>query len=370
MTVFFFVQVYYDVSDTYSFPPTFLQIERTEDYFSDMGLSPEAIAYIQSWKTFDVNNYLNYSLYRSGKESFEQFARSLDLKNVSDFKISTANRYDNSTEVFCYRCKNRNINLNDGLLVNGRLTYEINFDPYSRNRVELSEYGLLIRGSSTKQNYYLNLGKGRHLMNVDEDIELNLYSKYEIRVNAHRMIRFERNFETCTKVERESLTSCAKRCKYSIYETCGHCRYVLSGNESLLQEDRKLCSLLVYDIFGRCHGENTRNISQCSKHCLPLCEEIVYQFTMQKLHGYNEINVLFLLNYVDDGILTYEEKPSFSFHTAVSNVGGQLGLWLGMSLITLVQFCMYCITRLLEKKTRTLSRRRRCFRNVQAVEIV
>lgn len=42
------------------------------------------------------------------------------------------------------------------------------------------------------------------------------------------------------------------------------------------------------------------------------------------------------------GILWYEEVPTYTVDTFISNIGGQLGLWLGASVISVVQIVYYC----------------------------
>lgn len=43
---------------------------------------------------------------------------------------------------------------------------------------------------------------------------------------------------------------------------------------------------------------------------------------------------LWLYYEVDDGILVFEEIPTYTWATMISNIGGQLGLWTGASLLT------------------------------------
>lgn len=168
------------------------------------------------------------------------------------------------------------------------------------------------------------------------------------------MVRY--NYKnSCTTNANRSYQACASECNYQTLEKCGNCTYVRTGNENLVVGRKSLslvwnfCSFMKFD-FSSCLRKFDKNIRQCYSECLPLCDEIIYQYTVLKNTQLGSgIWATFKLTYPHTGLLVFQENLSLNFQSAISNIGGQLGLWLGMSLITVVQVIMIFVTRLLNQ---------------------
>lgn len=91
-----------------------------------------------------------------------------------------------------------------------------------------------------------------------------------------------------------------------------------------------------------CSSETVEELQrQCTKgpsKCLPECDEWTYHYSTTVLWDKPVDSVMIWLTQNPfDGILTFEEVPTYTFDTFVSNVGGQLGLWLGASVVSVIQ---------------------------------
>lgn len=81
--------------------------------------------------------------------------------------------------------------------------------------------------------------------------------------------------------------------------------------------------------------------SKCLRTCLPVCEQWIFKHsTLTFDYQTSYIHIRLLYN-PTDGILTYEEVNTYTFDTFISNIGGQLGLWLGASMVSLFQTFYY-----------------------------
>ncbi|XP_065061508.1 acid-sensing ion channel 5-like [Rhopilema esculentum] len=119
----------------------------------------------------------------------------------------------------------------------------------------------------------------------------------------------------------------------------------------------------------------TNKIFDCSSRCPPSCSDIAFSKTIatSKLYpeGYLEIhktknltadyvekNIINLqIHYADQTVTTISTGQYYTFDNLVSDVGGQLGLWIGVSAVTCVEFfsliwnlLLYCICRKKEKR--------------------
>lgn len=102
-------------------------------------------------------------------------------------------------------------------------------------------------------------------------------------------------------------------------------------------------------------------VEECAKECLPKCNVTSYQTSI--CHWADEIqpNVItlyFHLEYSKLGIQTMEEIPTFTWVTFISNVGGQLSLWMGFSIVTLVQIAFHFVNNCFRKRKLTMNKTR------------
>lgn len=91
-----------------------------------------------------------------------------------------------------------------------------------------------------------------------------------------------------------------------------------------------------------CHSEKVDELlRECTRgpsKCLPECDELRYHYSTTVISDKPVDQVMiWLTTNPFDGILNFEEVPTYTFDTFVSNVGGQLGLWLGASVVSVIQ---------------------------------
>lgn len=96
----------------------------------------------------------------------------------------------------------------------------------------------------------------------------------------------------------------------------------------------------------------------CIEQCPSLCDKWVFDSAVEahkiehqeaEVEGVTSFHFLNLVVHYG-GILSHEEVPTYSFDTLVSNVGGQLGLWLGASLMSLIELAMFSLNMCCDKK--------------------
>jgi acid-sensing ion channel, other len=98
--------------------------------------------------------------------------------------------------------------------------------------------------------------------------------------------------------------------------------------------------------------------------CLPTCDSILYSpifvsTRITKLHDSNDTKSSFKLEFSDSDVLVYRRSLAFGTVTLLSNVGGLLGLFLGVSFLSIIEFFYFFIIRFLNdlwwKRTKLVS---------------
>lgn len=140
---------------------------------------------------------------------------------------------------------------------------------------------------------------------------------------------------------------------YIYNRKCGNCILSSNGDGDLLSN---LCSTLLINIT-ECECNESKYLSNCFNSCLPPCEETMFETTglRKKEDTVGIITAKFVMTSIESGVLTFQEVQSYSFQSAVSNVGGQLGLWLGISVITGVQVILFWLDKLLDWRSSSSS---------------
>lgn len=95
---------------------------------------------------------------------------------------------------------------------------------------------------------------------------------------------------------------------------------------------------------------------KCLSTCIPVCEQWMYKHSTIIFENFNSSIYLRLLYNPSDGILTYEEVPTYNFDTFISNIGGQLGLWLGASVVSVFQIIYYMCLAIFHREDKTANK--------------
>lgn len=106
-------------------------------------------------------------------------------------------------------------------------------------------------------------------------------------------------------------------------------------------------------IITECRFALINGAKECSKKCPNSCKQKMLDislFTSKQFVGTTSADlsgdktvIQIYYQVANFGIQTFEEVLTYSFETMVSNVGGQLGLWIGASIMTLVQLVIFCV---------------------------
>lgn len=327
------------------------------EFWVSAGMPNDAASYITSfdidWKNDKELLLQNESLYKNGKEEFQKFARQSNLTTFSDLLVSFANNFTQSTKITCESCKNMNVDEN-GFIANGKLTYKILFDDYCISDNRPSEvYKLNLSNPNMNSKYILNIGKSLELIDANSGFTLN-FNNENLKigiVSVQEVKRIPSGNAECTNNAILHRKVCRSECNEEIIGKCGKCKFVRNGCEGLLEDGdgKRLCSLLNLD-YRQCLEENKEELSECYKKCLSPCLNTIYQFTVNRDKAENDTIVIITPTFGETGIFTFEEMSSYSFQSAISNIGGQLGLWLGMGIITIVQIILFCWEKVLDHK--------------------
>lgn len=95
---------------------------------------------------------------------------------------------------------------------------------------------------------------------------------------------------------------------------------------------------------------------KCLSTCIPVCEQWMFKHSTLIFDNHNLSIYIRLLYNPSDGILTYEEVPTYNFDTFISNIGGQLGLWLGASVVSIFQIFYYACVAMFRREEKSVSK--------------
>jgi hypothetical protein len=88
------------------------------------------------------------------------------------------------------------------------------------------------------------------------------------------------------------------------------------------------------------HYLNENLDAECVKFCPLECKTETYDVSLIRNAFFYDFNKAYLnlaINYDTSSYLNYEESPSISIYNLVSNIGGAIGLLLGMSLLSIFE---------------------------------
>jgi hypothetical protein len=110
---------------------------------------------------------------------------------------------------------------------------------------------------------------------------------------------------------------------------------------SNLDKDLKLCSLdfiITPNFTINDFIKNTRN--RCEKECRPDCENryYIYDITNSEVRDYHYDRIRISYNHQPDQLITHlPEKSMISF---ISEFGGLIGMWIGLSALAILKFVL------------------------------
>lgn len=355
--------MYYEINDKYDFPETYIVAAFHDDpsVWEDFGFSTEGLEYVKSLLFYMPVNGKNETVYDKGKEEIKRFAIQNRLTNMSDFYLMLKQQMNQRFTITCTDCEDTDIGDTAYFWIS-YLYFKIPFNTASpASHIWSAGYKADIQVHDPNQVLYLSTGRPYHQSVENEFYRLDLNFTYEFRIEARRIKRRQTKFKSCLKVL-PSNYSCLDNCFQEMLTTYANCTSSGFGSEPVFTKGYAgpdICSNLMHD-FMSCFGTHEATVLDCHSNCPPLCNEINYQYSVVKGKPFksdvNHIYLEFRLMFTDTGFLTLEEVQSYTWQTAVCNIGGQLGLWLGISVIYIIQMWLFCVTRCLESRDHRLTK--------------
>uniref|UniRef100_A0A7E4W5G7 Amiloride-sensitive sodium channel n=1 Tax=Panagrellus redivivus TaxID=6233 RepID=A0A7E4W5G7_PANRE len=182
-------------------------------------------------------------------------------------------------------------------------------------------------------------GKGRVKDGVTDELCLGMVHEVNVEVRAtYIMLENDDVGTACNEIEddEDSEFDCRSRCRMNMIKEMCNCvaptlQYLRGDDE----EDLPICD------YEKCTIDVQRgNFSdeECSKKCLRDCKQIRYQISLdQKGRSVRPDLTTVVLNWGSFEYLSLEQQYVWSVATFIAALGGSIGMWLGLSILSLIQ---------------------------------
>lgn len=373
--------------ETYcEFPPIYICLDSwiNEDMLLQNGCSKTCIQYVNF--LFDVNNNgsenkINVEEYENGAEEFDislkQKNNSLShfvqtcTTNISSLQLQPNHDHESFqtvTKIYALRLR--------------QMCYKVQFSPVKRNKNEMR----LLEFTVPEGSYYgatMFVGVNPEAADDSDLYRMKKGNSYDVYIDARRAIALEGS--DCNKKEGYDEIACQRECENKNYLSHGFCADVKSNSSLDDVEEILLCDICINktsnEFTKNCNDLTNANLSNvmdvsnfaddttngtlgnkivtvCEEKCKPSCNSTSYQTSIYLWQESDSsyITLYFHLEYCKYGIETLQDVPTFTWVSLVSNVGGQLGLWLGFSIVTLVQITFHFVNICIRKRKLTKSK--------------
>lgn len=308
--------------------------------------------------------------YNRSKDEFESFAKQENFVYYDDALIKGSWNLDQFESHECVGCS-RITQL--FAMKAKKACYQIEFPTVSAAEGAKSLFAAEFRTpQNLTPNNYLLIGVNHQSAYFYDFVTVSAGHTYDIRITAQRDKSFPRSDSSCKSKEVVEETNydqqiCFDKCLIDHYVKNYNCKPISNGDR-IFDTKRKNV-----DICSTKHGSLTKpgdNVTEpdestvtnyikqvtekCQGNCTYPCDYTSYEYTLfekSSMNTENATTLFFILMYARKGILTYQEIPTLSFQSAVSNVGGQLGLWMGLSIVSLVQVVSYFLNNCLKPRS-------------------
>lgn len=216
---------------------------------------------------------------------------------------------------------------------------------------------------------------------------ITLESSYRhiLKLTAQKFVTLDKDDAHCVTPKEVARTNysaeaCVGECKNRVYKGSIGCQIFLMSS-GIVQQPTEFCNYFdplpgknqtVLDFFASDGRDALKSAAgqSCSRNCHQVCEKFLYEAVLDvqtplgdfdargatENMGSSNTSVKMLSVEVvhsaayQGGILTLVEMNTYSFTAFVNNVGGTLGLFVGGTLMTLVQVVMFFVTWMLDKR--------------------
>jgi amiloride-sensitive sodium channel len=198
--------------------------------------------------------------------------------------------------------------------------------------------------------------------------------KYGMLVNVEvipEIIQTDKELKKLKPHQRECYFDGEKKLKFFKIYSEKNCQIECSTNKTLLEcgcvenmdpyDSRKGTKICAHNILeDPCNFWMTPNYFEEECHCWPPCHSVSYhlKYSTETLSDNDNMSIIRVQMNFDDMIL-FRRYQQFNFSDVVSYVGGLLGLFAGISMLSIVEFFYFFTLRLFTDVMRWILKRRR-----------
>lgn len=356
-----------------------------------MGLSAEALMYSVSFAgLWFVDRFNDTDAARKEFLAFHKaskFASLLDYYSaISPDLLPVGEPRGGRTWYHCRGC----FDMVNRTLLEERICYvfhikpiEAGFGAYSGHRVIDIQYerksGDLLEDA---EDWYLYFSPWPDLhVTVHPKLTISMFRRYVIKLNVQKFESLDRRERPChTSFEGDSYSSMKRmiQCHNALYKQALGCGLLWLELSPLNMTPKRICNradrippknLTLQEFFETQENEriDATAADDCVKRCTPECDKMVYETATLIQENYLEsekkhardanVSVMSIQlrhgNVYQGGMVVSREIYIYSFTLLLNNIGGTLGLFVGGTLMTVVQLLLFFVNYMLAGNKRS-----------------
>lgn len=373
----FFVKVSFLKKDEYDFPPIFICFKpwKSDEHLLQMNLSSDGVSYLKYLFAYseilDVMDNRSTKFWK-GKRDFDEFYRKQNYTRMID-------------ALFQWSWAFSEISIEGGDVADKNKIYftqlkqiciNVTLPPLTSSTIHKSRgrYILwLVPPFESKKPVSIFAGQDPRTVSEEDLIPLTGGYKYDVIISITKSISLPTRANPCkddAEVAKDNYSEeyCELLCQErGRLQSSDNCAEIINDTEPMMGDDRALNLICSFKSLFRetnpdysnmttttdqssetavtISEENLKDIFKfCARNCPPACTRVSYDVqtvATETIEDNSSVNLKFRLLDGRNGVLTYHEVEAYTFVSAVSNVGGQLGLWLGFSIVTFLQVTLY-----------------------------
>lgn len=197
-----------------------------------------------------------------------------------------------------------------------------------------------------------------------DSARLKLNRAYQLKIHVKTIKKLNKLSDPCREAGSRflnltfkfaSVDACALNCSgyvsgpfYHFCLLCDNLRRKTRGTVTFKSSNHP-CETNTWKTTGndseQCNNIRNYTFENCtlSPECYPpSCDFYLYDYSLMVLSEYKSNTTVHIFFRPIEGIETVKEVYTYSWETFLSNIGGQLGLWLGASVVSFFQILYYC----------------------------
>lgn len=361
------------------------------------GLSEQAfrysLGYLDYSGRFGVNNVSS-----SAKEEFLQYYYSQKFTSLRHYFesviVDAVEEKDllkfgglNKSSYYCVGCGNETISAKKSLIEN-LLCYSFSLKtPEAHPSLQSSSIRVLMKTEDNSKGLFtptpfwlLKFGFGGTGYAIPEGpgvlVQTGYYSM--VRLKMQKIISLNRREKPCNETaENDAAKKCMIRCIDENIDAYLKCRMIWYSTWAGSDDPTQFCNLfdkpssnvsVIHFAFAADKLEVDAKGKECAEKCVDKCEKILLSVSLENQMPYSlfdpdmikdvapENNMSAVTVHIKDnalyegGVVTLKEYDTQSLTEFIGNVGGMLGLFVGATIMTIVQLVLFFVGHTLDKK--------------------